>query len=96
MLMTVFFEDILHQSFKVQKSIFMKYVRLYHRYNIRLYHRYMLYHILYVGTVYTAAVYRAVYVLVHSEEGYYLIWKAKPLFKLTKGRTMNYCDIIIH
>ena len=34
---------------------------------------------LYVSTVYIAVVYVAVYVLVQLEEGYSLIWKAKPL-----------------
>ena len=39
----------------------------------------LLYHRLYVSTVYIAVVYVAVYVLVQLEEGYSLIWKAKPL-----------------
>ena len=33
----------------------------------------MLYHRFYVGTVYIASVYVAVYILAHSEEKYYLI-----------------------
>ena len=37
----------------------------------------LLYHKLYVYTIYKAVVYEAVYVLVQLEEKYYLIWKGK-------------------
>ena len=67
----------------------MKCVRLYHRYNVRLYYRYMLYHRFYVGAVYIASVYVAVYILAHSEEKYYLIQKAKPLATQTDQGTNN-------
>ena len=70
----------------------------------------LLYHRLYVSTVYIAVVYVAVYVLVQLEEGYSLIWKAKPLAtqnekskclkKLTKkvkiDKAMDYCVVISH
>ena len=39
----------------------------------------LLYHRSYVYTVYIALVYLVSYILVQSEEGYSLIWKAKPL-----------------
>ena len=73
MLKSTFFKDIFQQNFKVQKSVFMKYVIVDHR--------------LYVCTVYIAVVYAAVYILVQSKEEYSLIWKAKPLtVHIDKGK----------
>ena len=63
--MSAFFKDLFQQNFKVQKSLFMKYVIVISSI-IRL-------HSLY------SSIYVAVYILVQSEEEYSLIWKAKPL-----------------